>query len=735
MYFALPKLVCANTTVLDYTKSMSIFLDATGNHHLLVNSCPQDADKNITDKCVMAMSPQKHLSSPVVTSKGFPVSYWNTYCALCNGESAIDVDEWSLSINCGWFADFNFLSTIQSIIDLANERDCRFRYQSLTPELVTVCDPDRPTMKNWTIGSCNQTGSWRSYDETIEIACHASYEVPYRLYKNVFCYMCNPPRYMPRDIIDSCNTTHLWSPPDVKLGHACTNYTSSQYTMPFKNIFCFLCNRINNKNFTYLEAQTHATEVMETVKLSFYEGIFYPNGYSINRYVYEFDTLLYRMQYLMYLYRRFPIEHWNKPLFPEDLTNVRIYGVSRNITNLADKHFATFPYANYCQREMLPLQFAIKGGHMCSCEDSCVFYPKYGKCCVDKSVTTPVSCISDRGLKNAPPIYEPWKTDWLNKKMYLVIDGCDPRVQNNVMRNRCESDSIEDLYSFLPFDIKAIYGQAVQYRNIDCALCRKIIQEVNDKPEVNVTYSSLEEFLLEAADDDSYWDISITCDDEVLETEHNVLLFDVIRLAEYLGCYVHFAKKLECKLQGPGCSSSVKCLVGTYINEPICNTTGKWPVYDADVQWACENTTHDALPQVASHKNYFCYLCNPDIDIVDVIDTCNVTGNWHTNSPLIERACELFPRIYSKYQYKNSFCEKCNTGDYSLPSVKYDNGRAHGESDTDILDQNGQWGFEGLYRNIFSLASYDDKEHFDPADLCSNKQIYDVHKVCKYFIL
>ena len=711
LYFSLPPLVCTNTTVLNFTGVHTQSINSTGNYHLLVISCPSHAAKNLTDKCVSNLPLQKQMFSPVVTSKGFPVSYRNKHCAQCNGEPVTDVDEWLLGIDCVFFADFNFLSTVQAIIDLAKEKSCRFRYTSPTPELVALCDPNKQ-MKSLKIGQCNQTGTCADYDETIETACHANYEVPYRLYKNVFCYMCNPPRYMPRDIIDACNTTYLWSPPDVQLEQACISYSLSQYTMPFKNIFCFLCNRINKQTFSYLEAQVNASEIMIRTKL--------PNSQTIDKELdvnifYEFKIDFLRIEYLMFLYS-FPLGNIHRP--------------SRNITNLAYKHLATFPYANYCHRESLPLQYAFNGGEWCSCEDDCVFDITQGKCCLDKSLDIPLSCINEQGIKT--PVPRPTKLHKIQNRvtstpgdpnqktkvetdpLYLVIDGCGPRLQNSFMRNRCERDSIDDLVSFLPFDISR-FDKVVQYRNFYCFVCRNIIP-VHD----NITPYFLENLL--RSPHYLSWDIWIKCT-EILETEHNVLLFDVIRLAEYLGCNVRLGKKDR---------FPIKCLNGTYTHEPVCNTTGNWPVYDPDVKWACENTTNDAFPEVASHKNYFCYLCNPEIEIVDVIDTCNVTGYWHTYSALLEQACELFPRIYSKDRYKNVFCEQCNIGGHSLPSVIY-HSRLEGE--TGEPHEPGGVVYRNTYRNLFSVASYDDDEQFHDGDLCSNRQIYDAYKVYNHSML
>jgi hypothetical protein len=44
------------------------------------------------------------------------------------------------------------------------------------------------------INECNISGTWQHYDQEIEFACHF-YDSKYHFFKNVFCYMCNPPLY------------------------------------------------------------------------------------------------------------------------------------------------------------------------------------------------------------------------------------------------------------------------------------------------------------------------------------------------------------------------------------------------------------------------------------------------------------------------------------------------------------------------------------------------------------
>ena len=56
------------------------------------------------------------------------------------------------------------------------------------------CDLYRPT---YNISSCNVTGLWLVYNQTIETACE-SFTDPFNFtYKNYFCYLCNVAKHLP----------------------------------------------------------------------------------------------------------------------------------------------------------------------------------------------------------------------------------------------------------------------------------------------------------------------------------------------------------------------------------------------------------------------------------------------------------------------------------------------------------------------------------------------------------
>ncbi|XP_033746938.1 uncharacterized protein LOC117332162 [Pecten maximus] len=67
---------------------------------------------------------------------------------------------------------------------------------------------------------CQKEITWKTFDQAIILACESTYYLKFHHYKNVFCYMCNPPTHVSSGVIDQCNTTGMWSPYDAGLERA-----------------------------------------------------------------------------------------------------------------------------------------------------------------------------------------------------------------------------------------------------------------------------------------------------------------------------------------------------------------------------------------------------------------------------------------------------------------------------------------------------------------------------------
>ena len=91
-----------------------------------------------------------------------------------------------------------------------------------------------------------------------------------------------------------------------------------------------------------------------------------------------------------------------------------------------------------------------------------------------------------------------------------------------------------------------------------------------------------------------------------------------------------------------------------------CNVTGLWFDYDPEIEWACENFNSNAL---MNYRNIFCYICNPSLvstSETEIIDTCNITGNYKYSNIEAENACRSLPAIQRTFPFRNAFCKLCN---------------------------------------------------------------------------
>ncbi|CAG2184900.1 unnamed protein product [Mytilus edulis] len=73
--------------------------------------------------------------------------------------------------------------------------------------------------------------------------------------------MCNPPK--PTTLISECNVTGYWDRYRVDLLEACLRTPKSSITTPFKNYYCYLCNRNSTiESSKYLDAKMNISEMM-----------------------------------------------------------------------------------------------------------------------------------------------------------------------------------------------------------------------------------------------------------------------------------------------------------------------------------------------------------------------------------------------------------------------------------------------------------------------------------------
>ena len=118
------------------------------------------------------------------------VYYRNQYCVLCGNQTSFDkIKRWDMYIGCEEEVSY----TYENMYQIFKERTCNVTFVSDFGPSPKSCVP-------YEIGTCNVTGRWNEYNETIERACH-SFIDPYNFtYKNVFCFLCNEDNTVPVDL-------------------------------------------------------------------------------------------------------------------------------------------------------------------------------------------------------------------------------------------------------------------------------------------------------------------------------------------------------------------------------------------------------------------------------------------------------------------------------------------------------------------------------------------------------
>ena len=227
---SLPKRTCEHSGVLNQHNSfryVTQFADVTTDLYKVVKECPVSSSTDCQLKCLADRNMTAKMTALTVTSYDTLMTYDSIYCSEYYNDSK-NVEQWYLDFDCMKTTDFNFLNSLEDIANLADRNNCSIlaKHDSfaerckLYPEVV--------------ISKCNQTGSLMTENKVVERAC-LSIDQPFGMFRNIFCYICNPP-IGHIDVISSCLTN------DSKEASLCTSMPFDQSTYPYKNIHCYRCN-------------------------------------------------------------------------------------------------------------------------------------------------------------------------------------------------------------------------------------------------------------------------------------------------------------------------------------------------------------------------------------------------------------------------------------------------------------------------------------------------------------
>ncbi|CAG2212531.1 unnamed protein product [Mytilus edulis] len=581
-FFSL-KLECTNTSIVSQnTESRDIFEDL----FLMRVTCSEGTDPLSKSKCESNRTFSEKIQYMPVTSSKTMITYKNKFCAECNNESYYE--QWIFNSVCDEFVDFNFISSLDEMFKTAIDKKCKIS-SNLTGLNTAGCY--RVYGYN-TIKTCNVSGSWITYNKDIEWAC-LHYNNRFLEFKNVFCYICNPPVKV-EEVLTDCNTTWklFWYEAYPNFQRACKELGQTTATYPFKNIYCYLCNSLpfrlsDRRVFMYVDASVNIEEKVVNGKYF--------------QYTFEID----------FLNGDFMDSYLKKQAYRSSETQL-MTNHPVNLTELYTQYYAMTGNGHFCVN--VSTNVIADERHNCGCSDGCHFdYKK--PCCIDADFKYSTSCIHG----------------------YLVYDGCeDIAMDFNILSSMCQNtEDKSDLFSSIP-----VYAGA-NYKNIYCAMCRnhKNSSEAYHKAPI----SAIKRF--------KPWKFTLLCKNIIPIYFHAFLshLFDTRFLSNCNFTLVPYICHKRCqtrqaytkgntsiswacknfkstpssvdfyyKLNNPSLHKyqNIFCAMEeTTYNETTtliqqCNVTGRWNFNDEHIQRKC---TH--LPQIDFHypyMNIFCKMCNEE---------------------------------------------------------------------------------------------------------------------------
>ncbi|XP_048754910.2 uncharacterized protein LOC125665932 [Ostrea edulis] len=605
LYFSVSEPICKSAVILNASvyEPKSTFL--------VIDSCPQNTDKETGQACTHDLSETEKLLYPPVTSKNTSLTYSNRFCAECNAD--LDFDPWPTDIVCDLFLDINFFSSYEEVIEKGKEKRCNiFPYP---PDKVLVNDCSHEVQVYF--DSCNKTGSWEEIDYDIQHGCESRYRNSDNLFTNMFCKICNPGFYA-GDMIDRCNVSGMWDVYNATYESGCLNYDINTGTFPYKNIFCLSCNKpVARHNFSFPEVDMKITR--NNVKRDALPASFY------------FDIRI--RHFNMEFYGNFSSE-MNYEQSNDDGKQAQRPHKSANITNIMHKKIALGGIAETCGKYGIPDSFSTLKRN-CSCDQTCIFTDHlidFERCCADMPLLYPSQCLNEKILSH--------KTIRNTGEEFLVTNGCFRSGKSPDIIERGCLQQFEDAFSLHPV---TELSTGIPYLNMYCLLC-------NHAPSPTVVQHKP-------------WDITASC--SVYIEHSNFFLFsDFLKTLRAAGCDTTYHPQPS----QTWCRQNNKSYLKTCPSKSVsvkdkCNITGNWPKNDPDVRWACESIPTGALARwsntqngtLTEFKNVYCALCNPP-QLSDVlVDKCSY------DMDLINvEGCHFFPTIFILPPYRNIFCGNCN---------------------------------------------------------------------------
>lgn len=622
----------------------------------MVDKCPirYTSNNTVIDLCKNQLRPCSGVESNF--------TFKNMFCAQCNYEH--DCVPWTLDVDCKVpYKSEGMFQSISEIKSVINEYGCVIQYRFHRWSTGGTCR-DIDNLRQVRIDKCNVTGLWQMYDADLEWACE-NFNTPYKMFKNVFCYICNPSQANSQTVrqIDKCSIFENGSnSPSALIKEACKVFPTIKRLWPFKNRYCYACSDgqsllINSKTdlFSLLDISENNDQITLQTELKF--SLVFDTPKELERFVQDNLKEAFRYMYT---------ESHKKSFY-----------TTSSIENMINTYVSVCGAQNVCRHKVIDGQSGYTYGHPpcgeCACNTTCA---ENENCCPDIIISKqPYSCIESKSILSLGKLADS-NSEWhsvpiLEKKSYKIVDAC--LEGDHPLANSCSSyDTNVDLLSNIPVSTAA----NVMYRNIYCYYCN------NNKSDVSLNIQAM-------------------CD-TYIEHELFTEVAELIRAVKLYCNRISFVplNSKQCKTYDPVTASyygGIKYnrvemhpstvdsewviirVPGQYANFPAkivyfsCNQTGYLEERNILMTEICETEAVNllSLPEYnvgnTVYKNFACFLCNPDLMSSDinpnnVISNCLADNStvWFEQDDNLDNLCRRTEANLRWFPYKNMYCAECN---------------------------------------------------------------------------
>ena len=610
LFFKRPNMSCTNTTIFRSNKKYK----ETDQFFYMSSSCDPALNSSYKERCERLLSLKEQFLYLPVSSTDPLISYKNKFCAYCNG--VVNFEEWSLDIECERTIIEQDYLDIDSLESAVRSNGCKVRFRPNTKEI--------PQCRVHATGLLLDLAKSdpMSKDPTLialESACLTNYSNTFFWFHNIFCYLAT---YYDKETKTTKFSNCSFAP---ELEKYCRQTPKSPATYPYKNIFCYLCDKQRIKG------------VYNDANVSLYDVYFTGYQFRINLIGIRLNTAEYHMKTLQTSMTDFTAASKYRSILWRSrhmYRNAHIPLIDNakylDISSLLSLSWSLSPKM-FCNPNKIHLDIAIKLSKLMevwNCEPDCMSTVRNNNitCSTDMALTYPMACG--------------------NPKMKYV-DACYNVIVRPALKQRCENPTDRGLLRIIPIYTK----RGTTYRSYDCFLC-------NTWPN-NITQSTVhlqDHEILHGAQATS---LQLLCDTPVNFMYYDSLQ-DILDTTWSGECSVHFIANHNTT----SCRRKYVLVDHKFFGK--CNITGRWTVFNQDVKWACESLLDNSLPRVYKtvngikneYRNEFCEICNPMESALPYINKCPLTENSIMHA--LSRACEIFPMIQTYYPYKNVFCFICN---------------------------------------------------------------------------